>query len=836
MFHLRAKVIGRSMGRSAGGAVAYRAGSKIAAATIAYRAGEKLSDPNTGRTFDYRAKGRIDANGYGVLHKEVLVPPDTPAWARDIQKLVNAVEAAEKRSDAQLFREIEVSFPRELGLEDQKALIRAYAERMFVREGMVAAIFIHNERASDGGDNPHAHILLTMRDIGPDGFGKKNRSWNVPSKAKEWREAWAEYANEFLKARGHEPRLDHRSHKERGLDVEPDTYVGPTKGRTFDGIIVAHRQSERDAGKARNLDRAMERPAWVLQQITRTHATFTERDIARFIHRYTALTNQDHRFAGLMAKVMQSPELQKLAEAEGQKPARYTTKAMFDCERRMMNAADRLATRSNAFIWLRDGLSGLSDEQAKAARDLLAGPDLSALHGLAGTGKTHLLAAVARQFSAVGFKVRGAALSGIVARNLSEGLGIEAQTIASLLRELSERSLAKGDVLIIDEAGMVGSRQLGAILEHAADAGAKVILVGDTRQLQSIEAGGAFRAIIERHGAAEVKTIRRQTNAWQRQASADLAHGRVGEALATYRAQGHLHAEATPEEAMDKLVTQWLADRSRGQSQLILAHRRSDAQALNRLARSKLRAQGHLGPNVSIDVTITEEKDGDLFNRSARRYFAVGDRLLFTRNDKVLGVQNGALATILGLSRDGQFRVRMDDGRELSFGASQYSHLEQGYALTVHKAQGATVDRSYVLAGEMFDAHMAYVAMTRHRERVDLFYNRVDFPTDAKLMRRFSRENLKDTTLDYSKAAPQTSLRTLAPRLEPTPPPHQETPRGKALWHPPTLDAFEVVLASDLPRVDPRVVTTGHWADLGAPDIAEQVRKRMRERDIGLGD
>lgn len=796
MFHLRAKVIGRSGGRSAGGAVAYRAGSTIAAASIAYRAGESLTDPASGRAFDYRAKGRLDANGYGVLHKEIMAPEGSPAWVYDLQNLVNKVEATEKRKDAQLFRELEVSLPRELSLEDQKALVRAFVERTCVREGMVAAIFIHNERASDGGDNPHAHILLTMRSIGPEGFGAKRREWNAAARVQDWREAWAQYANEFLLARGHAPRLDHRSHQERGLDVEPDNYIGPTKGRNFDGVVVAHRQAERTAGKARNLQKVSLDPQWALDQITRTQSTFTERDVAKFIHRYTAVTNQDDRFAELLAKVMQSPDLQKLAEAEGQKPARFTTRAMLAVETGLKATAERLAGRGTAFVLASD-LAGLTPEQEKAAKAILAGRDLVALHGLAGTGKTHLLAKIAEAYAKAGHRVRGAALSGIVARSLGDAANVPSQTIASLLRDLEREKpfepLNRGDVLIIDEAGMIGSRQLAKVLDHAERRGAKVVLVGDTQQLQAIEAGGAFRTIVKRHGAAELSTIQRQRHSWQRQASTDLARGAVPEALAAYRAQGSFHPSPTSSGAMQALIDRWHADRSAGQSQVILAHRRTETQALNRLARAKLRAEGLLGREVDVTVMVMEEENGEVAPRAVTRSFATGDRMLFTRNDKALGVQNGSLGTITSLTRQGAFKVRLDDGREVAFDAGRYSYLEQGYAMTVHKAQGATVDRAYVLAGEMFDAHMAYVALTRHRERVDVFYNRTDFPTDAKLMRTLARDRTKDTSIDY---------------------------------------AFPIVVEADLPRVPPGVVTSGpingDWSLLRGqePSIV---------RDIGFG-
>lgn len=763
MFHLRAKIIGRSGGASAAGATAYRAGSRVATAHMAYVAGEKLTDPTTRKVHDYRAKGRIDKNGYGVLHREVLAPEGAPAWVFDLQKLANAVEGREKRRDAQLYRELEVSLPRELGLEDWKAMLRVFVERTCVREGMIAAVFIHNERASDGGDNPHAHIMLTMREIGPGGFGNKRREWNGATRVKEWREAWANIGNEFLMARGHAPRLDHRSHKERGLEVEPDSYVGPAKREGFDGIIIAHRQTMRSEAKERNLARAYEDPAWVIDQLSRTQSTFSATDIAKFIHRYTVLSNQDHRFQELYARVLAAPDLQKLAEAGKQGETRYTSRTIAKIEAGMAEAAGVLAGRQTTRVRLSAAdLAGLTPEQQAAARALVEGTDLAALHGLAGTGKSHLLAAVADAYRRAGYRVRGTALSAMVARDLGANAGIESQTIASLIKDFGRARpfdpLQAGEVLIIDEAGMVGSRQMKAILEQAARVGAKVIMVGDTRQLQAIEAGGAFKSLVARFGAASLSSIQRQRRDWQREASADFAAGRVPEALARYRSQGYFHASRDADAAKQALIDRWhadhLADQARGvpSSRLILAHRRTEAQQLNRLARAKLKAEGRLGREISVDVSVTEEKDGEPTTALAKRQFATGDRILFTKNERELGVQNGSLGTVTALTRAGTFSVKLDDGREVTFDARTFNYIEQGYALTVHKAQGVTVDRAYVLAGEMMDAQMAYVAFTRHRDRVDLFYNRVDFATDAKLMRTLGRERLKDTTLDYGGA------------------------------------------------------------------------------------
>lgn len=755
MYHFRVKVIGRSSGRSAAGATAYRAGGRSSASGLAYRVGGVLTDPLTGHSYDYRAKGRLDANGYGVLHVEVLAPPGAKPWVFDLQSLLNRVEGAEKRKDAQLFRELEISLPRELTHEDRLALVRAFVERHCVKEGMVAIVAHHNERAADGGDNPHVHVLLTMRGLTPEGFGSKVREWNRRDLVKEWREAWADAANAMLKARGFARRLDHRSFKDRDIELEPDTYVGPAKSKAISGIIIDQRASDRADAKARNLARMQRSPEWALDQLSRLQATFTESDIAAFLYRHGGYDPGDPAFATLKSRILASPNLLKVhADLAG--PDRFTTRAMFECEVRMAKTAN-LMTKRPGQEGVELDASSLSPEQARAARYILSGPDLTALEGIAGAGKTHLLAAVRRALEGRGHRVRGAALSKIVARDLADGVGMPTQTVHALLKDLARERpyapLGKDDVLIIDEAGLIGTRQMESVLRHAAAVGARVVLVGDTRQLQAIEAGAAFRSIIQRHGAAKLTQVHRQTHEWQRAATADFARGRTVAALEAYRDRGSLHASGTARQAMSALVRRWINDRdSGGGSQIILAHRRRDAARLNAEVRAALRAEGALGEEFSVPVIITEDVAGQMEEYVEFRKFAVGDRVLFTRNDRALGVENGAVGTIASRNSAGVMKIVLPDGSARYVDPASYGYLEQGYALTIHKAQGMTVDRAYVYGSYGMDAHSAYVAMTRHRERVDLFYDREEFERDEDLMRLLSRDRQKDAVLDYGLA------------------------------------------------------------------------------------
>ena len=235
IYHLSAKVIGRKAGRSS-----------VAAA--AYRSGGRLRDERQGVEHDYSRKG-------GVVHAEILAPENAPDWMRDRDRLWNVVEAVERRKDAQLAREIEVALPRELDRAARLELVRGFVAREFVGRGMIADLAIHEGRARDGREQPHAHVMLTMRELTGEGFGNKARDWNAPERLVGWREAWAREANRALERAGRLERIDHRTlevqreeareraERERGagrpalalvhdrdavaLDREPEPKIGP---------------------------------------------------------------------------------------------------------------------------------------------------------------------------------------------------------------------------------------------------------------------------------------------------------------------------------------------------------------------------------------------------------------------------------------------------------------------------------------------------------------------------------------------------------------------------------------------------------------------------------
>ena len=438
---------------------------------------------------------------------------------------------------------------------------------------------------------------------------------------------------------------------------------------------------------------------------------------------------------------------------------------MIETEQRLERATATLDARRNHVVAHRHreralanasarGLD-LSAEQRGALEHVTSSRGVSNVIGYAGTGKSAMLGVARETWEASGYQVQGAALSGIAAEGLEHGSGIASRTLASLEHQWANdrERLTDKHILVIDEAGMIGTRQLERVVTEAEKQGAKVVLVGDPEQLQAIEAGAAFRAAAERHGAIEITAIRRQREEWQRDATRELATGRTGDAIGRYAEAGFVHAADTREAARTELVDAWDRDRQQhpDASRIILTHTNDEVRQLNDNVRARLKEGGALGAEVAITVERGE------------RAFADGDRIMFLQNDRGMGVKNGSLGTVQSASQM-RMAAMLDDGRSVAFDLKDYAHVDHGYAATIHKAQGMTVDRVQVLATPGVDSHSTYVALSRHREQVDLYYGRDDFANQNKLVRVASRERGKDMASDYRtkeagpKAEPKRSM------------------------------------------------------------------------------
>jgi Ti-type conjugative transfer relaxase TraA len=726
-YHIDVKVISRSSGRSS-----------VAAA--AYRSRDKIYDERQGMTFDYTKKKDL-------AYAEIMLPEKSPKRWKERSILWNEVEKTEKRKDAQLAREVELSLPMELNINQQIALVREYAQKQFVNQGMIADVCIHKSEK-----NPHVHIMLTMREVTSEGFGQKQRSWNDKNHLLSWREEWAVVQNRHLLEAGYDIQVDHRSYEERGINLEPKLTLGPgiyrylPKGYLhLEDTRGLDRLEEYQRVCRENGNRIIGDPEKALKHLGHYDAVFKQEDILDFAFRHSADKEQFNR---VVHALEQSQELVKIGNNEKGEEL-CTTRTMLDDERVMLETARTMKethkhTVEKSILDQTTANYTMSEEQDKAFRGLLEQGDIAVMIGRAGTGKSYTLGAVREAYEAQGYKIRGLALSGIAAEGLQNESGISSTTIYKQLDDWDHgrERLHQKEVLVIDEAGMVGTRQMHQVLEYAREAGAKVILVGDNEQLQAIEAGGSFRGIIQKTGYCELSEIRRQANDWQKEATKSFSGDReqVERAIDTYHTNGNIKEHATKSGAKESLLQEWVDWNSEHKSQtsLMMAYMNKDVYDLNRGAREHKKIMGDLrGPEHFFET------------ERGQREFMKGDRILFLRNEKSLGVRNGSLGTVERAER-GSLIVQLDKGSRIAVDTHMYKDFDYGYAATVHKTQGATLDRTFVLGTRHFDKHTAYVAMSRHRQDVVMHYGKDEFKDIADLKMVMSRPRPKSLVVDYA--------------------------------------------------------------------------------------
>jgi hypothetical protein len=327
--------------------------------------------------------------------------------------------------------------------------------------------------------------------------------------------------------------------------------------------------------------------------------------------------------------------------------------------------------------------------------------------GVAGSGKTTMLAAVRAGFEAAGYQVLGTATSGQAAKALGEGAGITSRTVASLRWRLEHgrEALTARHVLILDEAGMSSDADIAKLLGAAAASGAKLVAVGDYHQLDAVGPGGALEALSARH-PDHVWTLRdnlRQADPAERSALDHLRAGSVPLAVKWYRDHGRAHPAAFQEVAIARVAKAWAAEVAAGRDSLLLAYRRSSVEALNQAARTAWEAMGKLsGPELEAP--------------GGRRYRA-GDRVVALAPGPGGAWATSQRAEVCSVDPLAQTLVAVTpDGAHLHMGAEDIGadKLAHAYAITAHRSQGATVDVTHVLA-DGGGRELAYVAMSRAR-------------------------------------------------------------------------------------------------------------------------
>jgi conjugative relaxase-like TrwC/TraI family protein len=433
---------------------------------------------------------------------------------------------------------------------------------------------------------------------------------------------------------------------------------------------------------------------------------------------------------------------------------RWTTPELLQVEQQLLEAAVGRAAEQVGVCspyGVRDALAAhpsIGADQEAMVRDLTqGGAGVQLVVGRAGTGKTFALGVARHAWQLDGYKVVGAAPTGIATVCLgSEGFE-HARTVDRLLAELDQERDPRGrgraadeplldarTMLVVDEAGMLGSRKLARLLDHAHQAGAKVVLVGDDRQLAAIEAGGGFRGLRLRLGASELTENRRQQQIWEREAVEHLRNGDLDQALGAYRAHGRLVAAETPTQLKELLLSDWWQAFQHGGRVAILAHRREEVDQFNAACQQLRDHAGHLG-RERFQV-------GD-------RSFAVGDLVVCGKNAlRSLGVANGSRGQVLALDpEERSLTLRLDNGQEATLDGRYLDHrptwwtrgnpgrrtIDLGYASTGHRSQGVTLERALVRVAGAEDHQWLYVAASRAAQETTFFDVIAPEPRPAEL-------------------------------------------------------------------------------------------------------
>lgn len=421
----------------------------------------------------------------------------------------------------------------------------------------------------------------------------------------------------------------------------------------------------------------------------------------------------------------------------------------------------------------------LSEEQKDAISHLCSGPDICILNGKAGTGKTTLLKAVAEAYQEAGYEVLGTSFQGKAVEIMEQEIGIPCRTLDSFkwawekhetqknlvesgklwgrpyiyafnsMKEMEKSRFTEKNVIIVDEANMIGGNLWEPFLKEATEKGAKVLVVQDPAQIKSREPGDYGRLFAERFGFCETSEIVRQRVEWQRECSKYLNDHEVLDGLKPYYDKGHLTWFNTRDAVMTALATSYVKDQLENpdQTRIALAYRNTEVHDLNQAIRHVLQKHGQLQ---------------ETFQLHGQEY-AIGDRVRFTQNDNhgqyvknlnredpFKGVKNGTFGTIEAYDeKSATLTVRIENHRRVRF-AEGYTGITHGYAIGVHKSEGGTFDKSFLSLDPLLDPHTFLVAMTRHRYDVQVYINREQFVDFKDVVDRIGRVFLKETIQDYS--------------------------------------------------------------------------------------
>jgi Ti-type conjugative transfer relaxase TraA len=716
----------------------------------AYNARSKIVDEKSGEVFNWTRKS-------DNVHHEVMLPTGVDEKFKNISILSNAVEKKEGQWNSQLLKEVVIALPddKEFSLQDKINITHLIIEDMgWIKDGLAVQMDIH--KPHDGQKNWHAHLLVQTRRFTECGkeLGKKARDLNPVFKTGKGKsfivpeediihEKGKRIINDYAKKMGYETRVD-------AIGKLAQEHIGPVRMRSVMNEAV-HRNEERIEANIAYLNSG-ER---IIESLTRNMSVFNKNDLERVTK---IIPDVDLR-EKLVEEVLNSKSLVSLYDENSKETGYYTTSEIRAEESKLLrlcsyieNSKNVISLGGNKSIELTDQLikeatSTLTTEQSKALSHLLLGDSgVRILRGRAGTGKSYVLGHVQKIATSAGINVIGLAPTHKAKGELAKVGYEQNNTVKGMLFALNSGrfELAKGSLIVLDEAGMVGNDDYKELLRVAASNKCNVILSGDERQLASVQRGGMFEVFSEKYGSASILNIQRQKDAWGREVAMAFSNGNVKSGVSILQEKNRISESDTKDQSMQNLLADWSKGGEKVTDRLIIAVKNSDVDALNHGARQYLKASGDLvGEEFSV----------------GGHHFMQGDRILIKETDKKLGLINGDFATIVSAAKD-RFVVRLegaegkgdlgnDNQKVVEFNPSAYSGFRHGYATTVFKAQGASILNVFVFHDGFAGIRNSYVALSRNVQDLKLYINKQATKSMTHLVKQLGHDPEIGSSLSY---------------------------------------------------------------------------------------
>lgn len=751
IFHLHIKSLGKSNNSNIVAASAYRAGIKMSE----QKNSDDLSDT---KIHNYSRKE-------GVVFSKVFTPENASVWMGDRETLWNLIQNKfDVRKNAVFAQEVVVALPVELDFNLNQELLEDYVQNVLVGEGIICDVNIHMENPS----NPHAHILMTTREIVPDDkgdftFGKKVRYWDSRGFLMYLRKHWAIYTNKHLEINGLDVRVSHLSNRERNLDLKPTLKEGTGSKAYIDSRRVMNENIRNE-----NKQKIISDPIILIDLVSNSRTLFTRQDIENELAKYFKGDEIfSKEYIASLESILNSSRLIYSGIRSAYGMMFYKDSSRYNLEMRFEKLIEEMkaefshhnlglsSSKIKSIIGNKNIKSNITSKQFDIVKSIINSGDIVVLEGLAGSGKTSILREVVKIYREYNKKIIATSVSNTATMELGRAIESRSINLTKLRYDITEKSnqdfvlnlssdyyksqvkitktkiLNDQTILIIDEATMVNLPDMHYFLNLVRDNQAKIILVGDRRQLPAVNISGGFDRICKVFEPLIMNVPKRQIQNLHRKATRLLSDYKITEAIKIYVENNNFVFCGDEHIALEKLskdLSKSILKNLDKKSSIGLAYRNLDVELINNLVRKELKQSGHIGHKEAIF-------DFRLNDLVSKKNFSINDRVIFYKNDKKLGVFNKDQGKVISLFRSKMLQIsiiRIKLDRVLNIGKlslpiiitmhnKEYDGLDHAYAINISKSQGLTFENSFCYV----DYHNKYssfiVAATRHRENVNFY-------------------------------------------------------------------------------------------------------------------